>query len=177
MQAQEISLRKKIKTMLILFIVLLILSGITAFPLETELYYLHTILGNSTNPLALFINEVYFAIKDTNQKYPYMSYGTDWLTFAHIVIAVAFYGPLKDPVRNKWILQFGMIACVMVFPLAGICGIIRDIPWYWICIDCSFGVFGFMPLYYCYNKINQLELLEKSKLYRNDICNRPISLV
>ena len=30
-----------------------------------------------------------------------IAYGTDWLAFAHITIAVAFLGPLKDPVRNR----------------------------------------------------------------------------
>ncbi len=162
MKTKEIILRKEIKKLIILFIVLLILSGITAFPLETELQYLSTLLQPYNNSISVFISNVYNAIKDTNQKYPYMAYGTDWLAFAHVVIAVAFYGPLKDPVRNVWILQFGMIACVMVFPLAAICGTTRQIPWYWMCIDCSFGVFGFIPLYICYNKIKQLELIEKN---------------
>ncbi|SCF41963.1 hypothetical protein [Micromonospora mirobrigensis] len=34
-----------------------------------------------------------------------MLYGTDWLAFAHLVLAVAFWGPLRDPVRNVWVVQ------------------------------------------------------------------------
>jgi hypothetical protein len=29
--------------------------------------------------------------------YPFLAYGTDWLAFAHIVIAVFFIGPLVKP--------------------------------------------------------------------------------
>jgi hypothetical protein len=77
------------------------------------------------------------------------------------VIAVAFIGPLKDPVKNIWVMQFGMIACVMVFPLAFIAGPIRGIPFYWQLIDCSFGVFGFLLLYVCYRKILGLEKMQE----------------
>ena len=78
-----------------------------------------------------------------------MAYGTDWLAFAHIAIAVYFIGPLIDPVRNEWVLYAGLIGCILVLPLALICGPLRGIPLYWRLIDCSFGVFGALPLLYC----------------------------
>jgi hypothetical protein len=53
---------------------------------------------------------------------------------------------LKNPVKNIWVVEFGLIACVSVIPLALICGHIRGIPFPWRLIDCSFGVFGFIPL-------------------------------
>jgi hypothetical protein len=92
-----------------------------------------------------------------------MSYGTDLLAFAHLVIAVAFWGPLKDPVKNIWVIQFGMIACIMIFPLAFICGPIRNIPFYWQLIDCSFGAIGLIPLYICYKNILKLEQIISNK--------------
>jgi len=79
------------------------------------------------------------------------------------VIAVAFIGAFNDPVRNKWIIQFGMIAWCMVFPLAFIAGTVRKIPFYWQLIDCSFGIIGLIPLYICYKKIEVLEKLTLSK--------------
>jgi len=82
----------------------------------------------------------------TGEQYPFLAYGTDWLAFAHIVIAIAFLGPLKDPVRNTWVVDFGIIACVLVIPLALICGPIRGIPWGWQLVDCSFGVLSLIPL-------------------------------
>lgn len=41
------------------------------------------------------------------------------------MIAIAFIGPLRDPVRNIWIIQWGMIACVLVIPLALLAGAAR----------------------------------------------------
>jgi hypothetical protein len=76
------------------------------------------------------------------------------------VIAVAFYGPLRDPIKNIWVIQFGMIACVMVPFLAFIAGAIRQIPFYWQLIDSSFGLIGFIPLYYCHKSILRLEELK-----------------
>lgn len=144
-------LKKQIRELIILFIVCLVLSGITAFPIETELALLNAHIASN------WINEVYLAVKKTNESFPYLSYGTDWLAFAHLVIAVAFIGPLKDPLKNIWVIQFGMIACVMVFPLAFVAGPIRGIPFYWQLLDCSFGLLGFILLYICYKKIVRLE--------------------
>jgi hypothetical protein len=144
----------------VLFIVFLILSGVTAFPIESQL----AIAMNNLNvfPLAVqhWLSTIYQAVETTNTNYPYLAYGTDWLAFAHIVIATAFIGPLRDPVRNIWVIQFGMIACLMVFPLAFIAGPIRHIPLFWQLIDCSFGVLGIIPLYICFKNIKQLENLQ-----------------
>ena len=90
------------------------------------------------------------------------AYGDDWLAFAHLVIAVAFIGPLRDPVRNKWVIEFGMIACVLVFPLAFVAGAVRGIPIFWRLIDCSFGVVGLVPLSLCYRRIGILEEIKKA---------------
>jgi hypothetical protein len=86
-----------------------------------------------------------------------LAYGTDWLAFAHIVIAVFFIGPLVDPVRNVWVLRAGIIACLLVIPLALICGALRQIPFGWRLIDCSFGVVGVIQLSYCLKLVGTLE--------------------
>jgi hypothetical protein len=135
-----------------LFIAALVLSGLTAFPLVWELRVLVAWFGEGTTVgaampgLADWLERVREGLETTNRDYPFLAYGTDWLAFAHIVIAVAFIGPLRDPVRNVWVVEFGMIACLMVVPLALICGPIRGIPLGWRLIDCSFGVFGLIPL-------------------------------
>lgn len=157
----EKQLTTRIRVWLTLFIIGLALSGITAFPIETELAFLSHHSGPSV--IGDWINTVYAAVKTTNQTYPYLSYGTDWLAFGHLVIATTFLGPLKDPVKNIWVLQFGMIACVMVFPLAFIAGPIRGIPFYWRLIDCSFGVLGLLPLTICYRSARRLEQLRADK--------------
>jgi hypothetical protein len=92
----------------------------------------------------------------TYAAYPFVGYGTDWLAFAHVVIAIFFIGPWRDPVRNAWVVEAGMLACVLVVPLALICGAVRGIPMYWRLIDCSFGVFGFLPLWLVWRWIKVL---------------------
>src|SRR5687768_12351329 len=150
-------LKKTIRTWIIFFIICLVLSGLTAFPLETELAWMNSFFDNIQSGLGYWINKVYVALKDTNRQYPFLAYGYDWLAFSHLVIAVSFIGPLRDPVRNKWVIEFGMIACCMIFPLAFIAGSVRGIPFYWQLIDCSFGVIGFIVLALCYRKIRHLE--------------------
>jgi len=157
-------LLRRIRFWLAAFILGLVLSGITAFPLETELRWLVSILhaewlrsiSESTGLLA-WIECVYNALRATHADYPFLAYGTDWLAFAHLVIAVAFVGPYIDPVRNKWVITFGLIACAGVTPLALIAGAIRGIPFPWRLIDCSFGIFGCIPLFLCRHSIGLLE--------------------
>jgi len=158
---KNLELKRKIKGWIILFIVLLLLSGITAFPIESELSFL--LKHSSSFPVSLhqWLSKIYLEVKKTNTDFPHLSYGTDWLAFAHIVIATAFIGPLIDPVKNIWVIQFGMIACIMVFPLALIAGPMRQIPFFWQLIDCSFGVLGVIPLYMTYKNIRKLEIQNK----------------
>ena len=87
-----------------------------------------------------------------------LAYGYDWLAFAHIVIAMAFIGPFKEPVKNVWIIDWAMLACIAIIPLAFIAAPIRHIPYYHILIDCSFGLIGIIPLLICKRWINILKM-------------------
>jgi hypothetical protein len=150
----------RIRFMIGVFVVLLILSGITAFPVYTELKMLiETGWLDKYSLLGGWLYKVWYAIEDTNAKHDFLFYGYDWLAFAHIVIGTAFIGPYRDPVRNKWIIDWGMIACVGVLPLAFIMGPIRGIPLFHILIDCSFGVLGIIPLLIVKKWIEKLEKL------------------
>jgi hypothetical protein len=163
MPRTEVLLRR-IRVLLLVFIVGLVLSGVTAFALETELRWLTGLLGASasTRPADVggvlrWLVTVRDALIATNARYPFLAYGTDWLAFAHLVIAVAFIGPLRDPVRNAWVVTFGLIACAAVVPLALIAGAVRGIPLYWRLIDCAFGVGGAALLWPCRRAIQALE--------------------
>jgi hypothetical protein len=98
-----------------------------------------------------------YAYREVNEKYPFLIYGYDWLAFAHFVLAILFIGPYRDPIKNIWVIQFGLIACVVILPTAFIAGYFRDIPLGWRLIDCSFGVIGFAILATVYKKILHLE--------------------
>ena len=138
------------------FIIALIASGVTAFPLRWELGLLSSWLGiepgadpASLGSLRYWIAHVREGLEQSYGRYPFLAYGTDWLAFAHLMIAVFFIGPFRDPTKHDWTLISGLIACASIIPLALICGQIRGIPLYWRLIDCSFGVFGAIPLLYC----------------------------
>lgn len=159
---QQEKLLKKIKILIITFIICLVISGVTAFPLETELQYLNNHISVFPNDIQKWFEQVFNAIKITNAKFPFLCYGTDWLAFAHIVIAIAFIGPLKNPIKNIWVIEFGIISCISVFPLALIAGYIRGIPFYWQLIDCSFGIIGLIPLIWCRSLIRKIEQLKNN---------------
>ena len=149
---------RRIRIWLAVFIIGLILSGLTAFPLERETALLSRIVAHVPAPgLQLWVKRVHIALADTNARYPFLAYGTDWLAFAHLALAIAFIGPYRDPVRNRWVITFGIIACAGVIPLALIAGPIRGIPIYWRLIDCSFGIFGCIPLLICQRIIQRLD--------------------
>jgi hypothetical protein len=164
-QNSVIAIQRSIKWILQVFIVGLVISGVTAFPIEWELSIAHTWIQSCSceNTLTRWIELAYTGIHETNMKYPFISYGTDWLAFAHLVIAIVFIGPLRDPVKNIWVIEFGLIACAGIFPLAFIAGSVRNIPLYWRLLDCSFGVIGGWLLWTCYMKIKLLEKLNALK--------------
>jgi len=140
--------------------VCLVVSGATAIPLETELKLLVHMAGIDGDAehkgFAAWLLKLRNALVRTNIEYPFLAYGTDWLAFAHFVIAIAFIGPWRDPVKNIWVVEFGMIACALVVPFALVMGSVREIPFGWRLIDCSFGIFGMIPLWFCRRLIKQL---------------------
>ena len=166
MTADANMLRRRTRCLLILFLIGLVLSGLTAFPIPGEVAILQKVFGEGSamQPawprVASWISVVHRGVEETSRKHPFMFYGTDWLAFAHLVIAVAFIGPLRDPVKNIWVVEFGMIACVLVIPLALICGPIRGIPFFWQLFDCSFGMIGFIPLWLARRYIRRMAELQ-----------------
>lgn len=140
----------RVRLWLVVFVTGLVVSGVTAFPLEAETRLLARLLDGD------WFDRVHEGVAQTNNAYPFMAYGTDWLAFAHLVIAVAFWGPIRDPVRNVWVVHWGMISCAAVVPLALIAGAVRGIPWGWRLIDISFGVIGIVPLLFARRGIREL---------------------
>ncbi|MEV8534217.1 hypothetical protein [Streptomyces sp. NPDC051211] len=153
--SERSTLLRRVRAWLVLFLVCLVLSGVTAFPLVTELHWLDSLVDND------WVHRVREGLDRADADYPFLLYGTDWLAFAHLVIAVFFYGVYRDPVRNIWIVEAGMIACAGIIPLALICGPIRGIPVWWSVIDMSFGVFGVIPLLVLHRMIKRLEALPR----------------
>jgi len=163
------TLLRRVRLLTWVFIVGLVLSGATAIPLKWELDLLTKWFGlegqtsaAATSELGRWLLTTREALQDVNANHPLLFYGTDWLAFGHFVIAIAFVGALRDPVRNAWLFTFGLIACVLVVPYALIFGALRGIPFWWRVIDCSFGVFGFIPLWLCRKWTREVSSLQSA---------------
>lgn len=164
---EPVRLRRQIRWLLGFFIFGLIASGLTAFPLLTELRLLCSLLGLTPEDQAathtglahwlLFVRE---GLTATYAKYPFIGYGTDWLAFGHVIIALFFIAPWRHPGQHLDVIKVGIAACVLVVPLALICGPIRGIPFYWRLIDCAFGLGGIIPLWLVLRLSRHLHALE-----------------
>jgi hypothetical protein len=95
----------------------------------------------------------------------FLSYGFDWPVFGHIIIAMFYIEVYKRPIENRWVLRYGMYACILILPTAFIAGYFMEIRILWQIVDCSFGVFGFKLLYIIYRKI---EAFKKSIDYKTE---------
>jgi len=165
MKPREIQLRRRLRWTTAAFMAALVVSGVTAMPLETELAWACRAFG-WTGPriepgpgpgLEGWLRHVWHGLEATNAAFPWMGYGFDWLAFGHVVIAIAFVGAWRDPVRNRWLYDFGLIACALVLPWAFFCGQARGIPLPWRLVDMAFGVVGVLPLWLCRRWTRELE--------------------
>ncbi len=168
---REQTLRRRVLTCTWIIIIGLVFSGATALPLQTELDAVARLLhaenlspAQTSSGLVKWILTVRDALHDTYAKHPFIGYGTDWLAFAHFLIAIVFLGALKHPMRNIWLFTFGMIASVLIIPWALITGDVRGIPLAWRFIDCSFGVGGFIPCWLAQRWIREMEQLRAVSL-------------
>ncbi|MDA0812514.1 MAG: hypothetical protein O3C21_09035 [Verrucomicrobia bacterium] len=157
-------LLKRIRIALVFIIFGLIASGVTAFPLEWELKLMASVFVQNDNydptayaGFAHWIMKVREGLVVTGEAYPFIAYGTDWLAFGHIIIALFFLPVYSDPVRYRGNLKVGLAACILVIPLALICGPIRGIPFYWQLIDCSFGFVCIIPVWFILRWTQELE--------------------
>jgi hypothetical protein len=148
---------RRIRLLLAFFIVSLFLSGLTVIPATSELRLALAILPEQ-GLVSDWINTVLKAYTELQAHSGFLLYGYDWLAFAHFVLAGLFIGPWRDPVRNRWVLEFGLGACVLIPPFAFIAGALRGIPFWWQLIDSSFGLIGFAVLWPCYKAVRDFEL-------------------
>jgi len=147
---EAIRLLRRIQALVVFFIFAIFISGATAIPLTWEMEMLTRFfpkpLETDTgllSDLARWLHWVKTGLVETDARYPFLAYGYDWLAFGHFMIALVFVGAYRDPIRNLWLFDFGMLACFFVIPFALIFGEVRGIPYGWRLIDCAFGIFGF----------------------------------
>jgi hypothetical protein len=138
----------------------LLVSGITIWPAIPELQAIEKVVWGDTEPtgvLHTFVRHAIEGLEDVQSNYPFMLYAHDWLAYAHIVLAILFAGAIPNPVRNVWIVQCGLIMCILIPVLAGICIPIRGLPWQWFLIDCAFAPAAGVPLWIALRDIKQIK--------------------
>lgn len=159
----EAALLRRIRAWTLFFICALVFSGLSAIPLQPELDLLVRCFAQDQPPSALssWLLQVQAGVHDVNARWPFMGLGTDWLAFGHVVIGLGFIGLVRDPIRNEWLVTWGIMACLLVIPWAWIFGGLRGIPWGWRLIDCSFGVGGLVPMLLIRSYIAELKRRQK----------------
>ena len=138
----------------------LFVSGVTVWPAVPELKAAVRIawgVSEPTGQLHAFVLRAIEGLESVQANYPFMLYAHDWLAFAHIVLAIVFAGAARDPVRNIWIVQCGLIMCALVPVLAGICIPIRGLPFCWFWIDLAFAPAAALPLWIALRDIRRVE--------------------
>jgi hypothetical protein len=156
---------KRSKWMLAIVSFGLFVSGATIWPALWELKTLVRIIWGDQEPtwiLHKFILQAIAGLESLQKDQSFLMYGFDWLAFAHIMLAILFAGAIRDPVRNKWIVQCGLIMCALIPVLGAICIPLRHIPLIWMWIDFSFAPAAALPLYIALRDIRKVELLEKN---------------
>src|SRR5262245_56488405 len=112
MESRQILVRR-IRALLAVFIVALVISGLTAVPLRDEIKALNRISIYFPGDLSNWIRFVEQGLESTYSRFPFMAYGTDWLAFAHIVIAIFFIPTFRNPQENLPTVQSGILACIL----------------------------------------------------------------
>lgn len=155
--------KKQVKALLVIYTFALIISGYTAMIIPEGLQIGMKYIPSTWTTVYAWILYIHEAV----EKMPrHLLYGYDWLAFGHYAIAIAFYGTWKNPTQNRWVIQWAMIISIMIIPFAFLMGAIRDIPFWWQLIDCSFGVFSLILLIMIDRRIKVLLLSE----LKEDLC-------
>jgi hypothetical protein len=147
------TLQRRIRFLIVFFMCALAVSGLTAIPLQWELSLLMPVIAKAAQwgihfpAFSEWMERINDGVQNGYGRYPFLAYGTDWLAFGHVAIALAFIGPLRDPIKNVWVIEFAMLACLLVIPWTLLFGAMRAIPFFWQLIDMSFGMLGIIPLW------------------------------
>jgi hypothetical protein len=153
----------EVRFVLILFSAALVLSGATALvPLEglsllSPLYAPGSFLSDLWPAMASWFTLVRQALEETYAVYPFLAYGFDWLAFGHFIIAIPFLIAARDPLKNTWVVPFGIAACLLVIPHAVVFGALRGIPLFWRLVDTLFGIGGLALLLVIRKKIKAFQ--------------------
>ncbi len=153
----EARIISRIRIVTVLFIIGLVASGATAIPIQGQL----DLLMNWTNLSGASLEQynpsdwqhwllrIDQGVRLMNREHAFLGYAGDWLAFGHFGIALVFFWAVREPIRYRFLFDFGLLMCLLVIPYAMIAGHFRGIPLFWRGIDCSFGLLGGVLMLLC----------------------------
>ncbi len=154
----------RVRALMVFFAGALIVSGLTAVPVEWEIRTILSVGWGEAAPgtswwpaMHAFLAKVLAAAQDVGQRHPFLFYGFDWLAFGICILGVLFLMALRDPARNVLVVRFGLVCCGLVLVFAAIVPHLRGLPWFWTFVDGSFGAAGAIPLWILLKDIRWLE--------------------
>ncbi len=142
-------------TTIVLFQVGLLISGVTAFFIPEGMPAVIWMTELMLPALLPWLESVARSVEYISTDATHLLYGYDWLGFAHVLFAILFVGALKDPERNRFLLDFGLVACALIIPTAFIAGHFRGIPPLWSFLDSMFGILGGALLLFARIRLNK----------------------
>lgn len=161
---QTSGLLTRIRLCLALLMAGLLLKGLAGFPLLRESQALLDLLAHfgAGTPLFDWILRVHLALAATATTAPFLALSTDTLALANILFALLFLGPYRDPLRNRWVINFGLLTCVGMLLLIVIAGPLRGIPLFWRYLDASITLLYTLPLLLCRHYLHLLDHIDST---------------
>ncbi len=97
------------------------------------------------------------ALMATSLTARFLFYATNRDGLSRILFALLFLGPYRDPVRNRWVINFGLLSCAALVLFAFVAGEIQGMPFLWRCADAAFALLCALPLLLCKHYIHLFE--------------------
>ncbi len=167
------ALRRRVRWLTVVIVLGLLVAGVTAVPLQAELDWLVGLAkrwqeagGAIPADAVTYLAKVRDGVASAYGAYPFLAYGTDWLAFAHIALAMIFWGAWKDPVGRRWLFSTGIVICWSLMAWALALGALRGIPLAWRFMDCGFGAVALVPLWLCRRWTNAIAEMEQGATHR-----------
>ena len=164
---QSTGLLTRIRLCLALVIAGLLLSGATAFfPIHETKWLLEQLASTAHfgagTPLSEWLLHLRSALIAALTTAPFLAYETDREGFGLLLFALLFVGPYRDPIRNRGVINFGLLTCAALAAFAFVAGPLRGIPVLWRCVDAALALLCALPLLLCRHYLHLLEHIASS---------------
>lgn len=157
------SLLSRIRLVLAIAIVCLILGSLATLAAPHTISVVLSILSRmeiatpDTSHSFRWLQHIQLQLGRDSDLHPMLHFCADLFAFVQLVFALALIGPLRNPIRNQWVIQFGILACCGLIPVALILGPWHGLPMAWRLVSCGAALCGIVTLMLCRHYITLYE--------------------